>query len=149
MAALVRGGALQCLLDGSFRRGAGRDTVHVDHLERRQRAAVERGGKGGAAGVGVIWVLMRPSLLSFVSPPVGGGSASDCVSLNHIMWGAARLARRSPLTLSLSLPLPPHRHISFQYYTQSKVYRALRLCLDVRRAIVVAEVSRPVTSEIG
>ena len=47
-----RGGALQCLLDGSFRRGAGRDTVHVDHLERRQRAAVERGGKGGAAGVG-------------------------------------------------------------------------------------------------
>ena len=35
-----------------LRRGAGRDAVQNDHPERRQRAAVERGGEDGAAGVG-------------------------------------------------------------------------------------------------
>jgi hypothetical protein len=43
----------------SFFRGAGRNAVHVDHLEveRRKRAAVERGGELGAAQpASLIWV---------------------------------------------------------------------------------------------
>ena len=37
---------------GVLRRGAGRDAIQVELLERRQRAAVDRSGEGGAAGVG-------------------------------------------------------------------------------------------------
>ena len=40
------------IIHGGLRRGAGRDTKQVKLLERRQRAAVERSGEGGAAGVG-------------------------------------------------------------------------------------------------
>eukprot|EP00964_Phaeocystis_antarctica_P111957 scaffold76200_cov63-Phaeocystis_antarctica.AAC.8 len=36
---------------GGLCRGAGRDAVQIERLERRQRAAIERSGKGGAAGV--------------------------------------------------------------------------------------------------
>eukprot|EP00964_Phaeocystis_antarctica_P015487 scaffold8570_cov66-Phaeocystis_antarctica.AAC.2 len=42
----------KCLIDGGFRCSAGRDAGHTDELERRERAAVERDGEGGAAGVG-------------------------------------------------------------------------------------------------
>ena len=42
----------ECRLDGISRRAAGRDAVQIELLERRQRAAVERSDKGGAAGVG-------------------------------------------------------------------------------------------------
>jgi hypothetical protein len=51
-----RGGALQCLLDGEFCRGAGRRARDMEVLEHRQRAAVERSGEGGAAGVGDLGV---------------------------------------------------------------------------------------------
>ena len=37
---------------GVCRRVAGRDTLQIELLECRQRAAVERSGEGGAAGVG-------------------------------------------------------------------------------------------------
>jgi hypothetical protein len=37
---------------GGLRRGAGRGAVQIEQLERRQPAAVERSGDGGAAGVG-------------------------------------------------------------------------------------------------
>ena len=39
-------------MHGGLRRSAGRDAAQEDQLERRQRAAVERSGEGGAAGVG-------------------------------------------------------------------------------------------------
>ena len=39
-------------MHGFYRRGAGGDTIKVEPLERRQRAAVERGDEGGTAGVG-------------------------------------------------------------------------------------------------
>eukprot|EP00964_Phaeocystis_antarctica_P061570 scaffold36809_cov56-Phaeocystis_antarctica.AAC.4 len=42
----------ECRIHGVYRRGAGRDVVQIERLERRQRAAVERRGEGGAAGVG-------------------------------------------------------------------------------------------------
>ena len=42
----------KCLNDGGFRCSAGRDASHTEELERRERAAVERDGEGGAAGVG-------------------------------------------------------------------------------------------------
>ena len=52
-----RGGALQCLLDGGFCRGTGRRARQIaEELERRQRAAVERSGEGGAAGIGDLGV---------------------------------------------------------------------------------------------
>eukprot|EP00964_Phaeocystis_antarctica_P106698 scaffold71515_cov63-Phaeocystis_antarctica.AAC.3 len=41
---------------GRYRYGAGRDASQVESLERRQRAAVERSGEGGAAGVGDVGV---------------------------------------------------------------------------------------------
>eukprot|EP00964_Phaeocystis_antarctica_P133114 scaffold97287_cov48-Phaeocystis_antarctica.AAC.2 len=41
---------------GGLRRGAGRDAGQIERLERRQRAAVERSGQGGAAGVGDLGV---------------------------------------------------------------------------------------------
>eukprot|EP00964_Phaeocystis_antarctica_P146537 scaffold112850_cov66-Phaeocystis_antarctica.AAC.1 len=46
----------QCLIHGGLRRGAGRDAHQIDTLECRQRAAVERSGQGGAAGVGDLGV---------------------------------------------------------------------------------------------
>eukprot|EP00964_Phaeocystis_antarctica_P030457 scaffold17209_cov68-Phaeocystis_antarctica.AAC.1 len=51
----LRAPALQVgarLIHGGYRRGAGRDAVQIERLERRQRAAVERSGESGAAGVG-------------------------------------------------------------------------------------------------
>eukprot|EP00964_Phaeocystis_antarctica_P108109 scaffold72754_cov67-Phaeocystis_antarctica.AAC.2 len=42
---------------GSHRRGAGRDACKIDLSKRRQRAAVERGGEGGAAGIGDLGVV--------------------------------------------------------------------------------------------
>eukprot|EP00964_Phaeocystis_antarctica_P120564 scaffold84286_cov63-Phaeocystis_antarctica.AAC.8 len=60
---LVRapGGRLQLNLQarpphGSLCRIAGRGASQIDQLERRQRTAVERDGKGGAAGVGDLGV---------------------------------------------------------------------------------------------
>jgi hypothetical protein len=48
-----RGCALQCLVDGSFRCVAeSRDAKQIEVRERWQSVAVERGGEGGAAGVG-------------------------------------------------------------------------------------------------
>eukprot|EP00964_Phaeocystis_antarctica_P090161 scaffold57657_cov63-Phaeocystis_antarctica.AAC.4 len=44
-------------LHGGHRRGAGRDAAQAEILERRQRAAVERSGEGGAAGVGDLGVV--------------------------------------------------------------------------------------------
>eukprot|EP00964_Phaeocystis_antarctica_P157742 scaffold128061_cov72-Phaeocystis_antarctica.AAC.2 len=44
------------LIHGGLRRGAGRDVVQKEIPERRQRAAVERSGEGGAAGVGDLGV---------------------------------------------------------------------------------------------
>ena len=44
-------------IHGGLRRGAGRDAVHAEMLERWQRAAVERSGEGGAAGVGDLGVV--------------------------------------------------------------------------------------------
>eukprot|EP00964_Phaeocystis_antarctica_P108736 scaffold73267_cov67-Phaeocystis_antarctica.AAC.2 len=46
----------ECLTHGDLRRGAGRDAVQVEPIERWQRAAVERSGEGGAAGVGDLGV---------------------------------------------------------------------------------------------
>eukprot|EP00964_Phaeocystis_antarctica_P024588 scaffold13773_cov68-Phaeocystis_antarctica.AAC.4 len=42
----------QSHMHGNLRRDAGRDAKQIELLERRQRAAVERSGEGGAAGVG-------------------------------------------------------------------------------------------------
>eukprot|EP00964_Phaeocystis_antarctica_P039757 scaffold22740_cov66-Phaeocystis_antarctica.AAC.1 len=42
----------QCRLHSFLGCGAGRDGIKGNHLERRQHAAVERGGEGGAPGVG-------------------------------------------------------------------------------------------------
>ena len=42
----------QGLVHGGYRRAAGRDAKKQEALEGRQRAAVERRGEGGAAGVG-------------------------------------------------------------------------------------------------
>ena len=70
-----RGGALQCRVHGIFRCAAGGNAVQKESLERRQRAAVERGGEGSAAGVGDLGVLKRTSSLSFASTPVGSGGA--------------------------------------------------------------------------
>ena len=51
-----------------LRRGAGKNAIQGEDLERRQRAAVGRGGKSGAAGVGDLGVneaerleLLQPS----------------------------------------------------------------------------------------
>jgi len=44
--------AYECRVHGCLRRGAGRGAVQIEQLERRQPAAVERSGDGGAAGVG-------------------------------------------------------------------------------------------------
>jgi hypothetical protein len=52
-----RGGALQCRVHGGFRCAAGGNAVQKESLERRQRAAVERGGEGSAAGVGDLGVV--------------------------------------------------------------------------------------------
>ena len=41
---------------GGFRRLAGGDAIQKELLECRQRAAVERSGEGGAAGVGDLGV---------------------------------------------------------------------------------------------
>ena len=55
--------SLQCLLHGGLRRGAGRDAIQRDTLERWQRAAVERSSEGGAAGVGDLGVAeVEPKL---------------------------------------------------------------------------------------
>ena len=71
-------------------RVAGRDAVQMEPLERRQRAAVECSGEGGAAGVGDLGVAEEEqSCLSFASPPVvvGGAPAGG--------GGATRAARPS------------------------------------------------------
>eukprot|EP00964_Phaeocystis_antarctica_P007730 scaffold4170_cov63-Phaeocystis_antarctica.AAC.5 len=52
----VRGGRCvprfcQCLTHGVYRRGTGGDAIKIERLERRQCAAVERDGEGGAPGV--------------------------------------------------------------------------------------------------
>ena len=65
----------------------------TEDLERWQRAAVERSGEDGAAGVGdlgVYEVQLRSSHLSFANPPVGGGSGPGAGS-----GGATRAARPS------------------------------------------------------
>eukprot|EP00964_Phaeocystis_antarctica_P103999 scaffold69192_cov72-Phaeocystis_antarctica.AAC.3 len=51
------GSPCQCLMHGGLRRVAGRAAVKVHFLERRQNAAVERSGQGGAAGVGDLGVV--------------------------------------------------------------------------------------------
>ena len=40
-----------------FRRGAGSDAAQMEVIQHRQRAAVERGGERGAAGVGDLGVV--------------------------------------------------------------------------------------------
>ena len=47
---------VQCRVHGNFRCAAGGNAVQKESLERRQRAAVERGGEGSAAGVGDLGV---------------------------------------------------------------------------------------------
>ena len=59
------------------RRGTrrGDDQAEPGHLERFQRASVERYGQGGATGVSATWLgfrVDRSSTLSFVSTPDGG-----------------------------------------------------------------------------
>eukprot|EP00964_Phaeocystis_antarctica_P113379 scaffold77420_cov63-Phaeocystis_antarctica.AAC.4 len=46
----------QCRMHSVLRRDAGRDAIQIEDDERRQRAAVERGGKSGAACVGDLGV---------------------------------------------------------------------------------------------
>ena len=55
-------------IHGGLRRGAGRDAIQVEPLERRHRAAVERSGEGGAAGVGDLGAL-EVKLLELRQPP--------------------------------------------------------------------------------
>ena len=45
------------VIHGGYCRGAGRDAIEIEPPERRQRTAVERGGEGGAAGVGDLGVV--------------------------------------------------------------------------------------------
>ena len=60
--------------------------MEIDVLERRQRAAVEHSGEGGAAGVGDLVVFMRSSCLSFVSTP-------EVVGDTHLPAAAAAAPR--------------------------------------------------------
>eukprot|EP00964_Phaeocystis_antarctica_P050309 scaffold29203_cov67-Phaeocystis_antarctica.AAC.1 len=55
------------LIHGGYRRGAGRDTIEIELLERRQHATVEPSGEGGAAGVGDLCVA-EPELLELRQP---------------------------------------------------------------------------------
>eukprot|EP00964_Phaeocystis_antarctica_P026614 scaffold14992_cov69-Phaeocystis_antarctica.AAC.6 len=53
-----------------LRRGAGRGVFKTEVLERRQRAAVERSGQGGAAGVGDLGAVEaeQPELRQYSRP---------------------------------------------------------------------------------
>eukprot|EP00964_Phaeocystis_antarctica_P078954 scaffold49135_cov76-Phaeocystis_antarctica.AAC.4 len=55
----LKGGSRPCQrrIHSFLRRGAGGDAIQVEALKRRQRAAVERGGKSGASRVGHLGVV--------------------------------------------------------------------------------------------
>ena len=51
-----------CLMHGDSRRITGRGAAYKERLERRQRAAAERSGQSGAAGVGDLGAVEREPL---------------------------------------------------------------------------------------
>ena len=57
----------ECLRRCVYRRAVGGDVFKLEHVERRQRAAVERGGEGGATGVGDLGVA-EVELLELLQP---------------------------------------------------------------------------------
>ena len=82
--------SFQCLLYDGLRRGAGRGAVQDEGLERRQRAAVERGGKGGAAGVGDLGAAEVEDLELSALPALLSAAAA------HLPAAAAPRGQRGP-----------------------------------------------------
>eukprot|EP00964_Phaeocystis_antarctica_P115665 scaffold79647_cov59-Phaeocystis_antarctica.AAC.2 len=56
-----------CRIHSFLRRGACRDAIQCENLERRQRAAVERGGQSGASRVGDLGAV-EVERLEFLQP---------------------------------------------------------------------------------
>ena len=81
--------AVPCRIHGGLRRGAGSRGVENELLERRQRAAVERRGQNGAAGVGNLGVVEAEHLELGSTPAVGDSAPAGGVG------GATRAARPS------------------------------------------------------
>ena len=85
----------ECRKNSLLRRVAGRSAIQSDILERRQRAAVERGGQSGASRVGDLGrgAEVDKSALSFFSPPVVVRSAA-CRRRRRQESGEALVAER-------------------------------------------------------